>query len=125
MAAHRAAPAGAGTPGSDTRDPGLATRVSATRNAQAAVERRLRRVRKMLDDVVNAVFHVGDAATCELRVERRTRGENMQWVAVVKRSGNLDKQWAQRATARAGKAEKENKLLQKRLKLKQSKVGTH
>ena len=38
------------------------------------MEKRLRRVRKMLDDVVNAVFHVGDAANCELRAGRRTRG---------------------------------------------------
>ena len=74
MAAHRAAPTGAGTPGSATSNPGLAPRVWKTQDAQTAVGKRLRRVVKMLDDVVNAVFHVGDAAGCELRVARRTRG---------------------------------------------------
>ena len=152
MAAHRAAPAGAETPGSAVHDPGLAPRVPVTRNAQAAVEKRLRRVRKMLDDVMNAVFHVGDAAQCELRAQGRTRGtrggrhkdrrravedndgssktraelpkEVKEWVAVVKPSKNMDKRRARQATARARKAEEENELWQKRLKLKESKVGT-
>ena len=51
MAAHRAAPTGAGTPGSATSDPGLAPWVWKTHDAQTAVGKRLRRVVKMLDDV--------------------------------------------------------------------------
>ena len=117
MAAHRAAPAGAGTPGSAVNDPGLAPRVWKTQDAQTAVRKRLRRMMKMLDDVVNAVFHVGDAAGYELRAARRARGtrgglhkhrrrageysdgstktrsleeKNMQWVAVARQKDNLD-----------------------------------
>ena len=40
-----------------------------------AVGKRLRRMMKMLDDVVNAVFHVGDAAHCDVRGRKgRHRG---------------------------------------------------
>ena len=150
MAAHRAAPTGAGTPGSATSDPGLASRVWKTQDAQTAVGKRLRRVVKMLDDVVNAVFHVGDAAGCELRGAKRTRGtrggrnkdrrraveysdgssktsselpkEVKEWVAVVKPNKNMEKRRARQAEARARRAEEENRMLQQRLQLRE-KVG--
>ena len=159
MAAHMAAPTGAGTPGSATRDPGSPAALN--------VEKRLRRLVRMLDDVQNAVFHVGDAARCDIRRrtgrQRGTRGDKhkarrlergagysegstkeesspelseenmgwasewseakMGWVAVINRGENLDKMRARQATARARKAEEENKLLQKRLKLMERKVG--
>ena len=66
MAAHRATPQGVETPGCATHDPPL------------NVEKRLRRLVRMLDDVQNAVFHVGDAARCDIRGrkerQRGTRG---------------------------------------------------
>ena len=67
MAAHRAAPTGAGTPGSATHGPGSPAALN--------VEKRLRRLVRMLGDVQNAIFHVGDAAHCDVRGRKgRRRG---------------------------------------------------
>ena len=67
MAAHRATPQGVETPGCATHGPGSPTPLN--------VEKRLRRLVRMLGDVQNAVFHVGDAARCDIRGRRgRQRG---------------------------------------------------
>ena len=152
IAAHRVAPQGAKTPGCATHGPGSPAALN--------VEKRLRRLVRMLGDVQNAIFHVGDAAHCDVRGRKgRQRGtragrhkdrrlgieaaqrdgstkagspqegvpelpeEKTEWVAVVSHSNqNLDKRRARGAEARARRAEEENRLLQKRLKLRE-KVG--